>query len=585
MQYGYCPILLACGFSEGGGRLKKASLSKIYIFVILLSSIAIQIPLHNRSLLFFDEGVIFNAAEFVLEGGVLYKGKIVGIVPGIFYLLALLYKIFGVSFLVSRYAIAVVFSFTALLVFFISRHLMDERIAFAAALVFVAHRVWAFPVWNYMGYAPIAIFFLALALCFIFSFAENPRSGTAFIIGLLVATVTLFKQDYGAFSAMGLFLYIFLWPSLRPESLSVHDAGFSRIKVITAYVSGGIAMGVLVFIFFALKGAHGDLLQNTLVIPLTRETTRETTSLIPMLPLLQKDHFVRDNWFQYAPSITYTRLLLNWQNHTPPSFLYGRTPVWDILLKLIHYLPYLASLAVAGILAIRYIKRDNSVEHQKTVAVLTIGVMILMTQHKPFDFAHLIQMYLPVFVLVAFSIDTLFKALCSRKAPRYAISGLLSILLVVYLFHTIAGAAFIVKHYSARLEGSRASIYLTQGDRDSLAEAVEFISENTSPNDPIFVLPYHSLFYFLSDRPIPSRYEVLWPVKVFDDMDREIIGDVEEKNVEYIIEFPQEHEGIGSYRKFAPDFIRYMENNYSTENTIGDQEKELRIVILKKKTE
>ncbi len=565
--------------------MKQRSDFKIYILIILLSSIAIQIPLYNRSLLFFDEGVIFNSAEFILKGGILYKEKFSVAFPGIFYLLALLYKIFGVSFLVSRYAIAVVFSFTSILVFLISRHLMDERIAFSAALVFVAHRLWAFQTWNYLGYAALAIFFLSLALYFLFRFTDNPRPGTAFIVGALVAMATLFKQDYGAFSAMGLFLYIFLWPNLRPESLSMRDAGFSRAKVMTAYVSSGVALGLLVFIFFALKGAHGDLVQNTFLIPLTREATRETTPLIPILPLLQKDLFVRDNLFEYAPSITSLRFLLNWPNGTPPGFFFAETPVWDILLKLIHYLPYLSSLTVAGLLARRYLKKDNSVEHQKTAAVLIVGVSIFLTQHRPFDFAHLMQMYLPVFVLVAFIIDALLMGIRSRKAPFYAVLGGISILLTIYLFHTINGVSFIVRHYSAKLEGPRANIYLLPGDRDSIAEALHLIHENTSSNEPIFVLPYHSLFYFLADRPNPARYENLWPVKVFEDMDMEIIEDLEEKNVEYIIEFPQVLKGVGSYRKFAPDILRYMENNYVVENTIGDSEKELHIVILKKKTE
>lgn len=571
--------------SKEGDRLKQRSFFRLYVLIILLSSIAIQIPLYNRSLVFFDEGVIFNSAEFVLDGGVLYKEKVGAITPGIFYLLALLYKIFGVSFLISRYAMAVVFSLTALLVFLISRQLMDDRIAFLAALVFVVHRVWAFPVWNYMGYAPFAIFFLCLALYFLFKFTDDPRSWIACIVGLLVATAALFKQDYGAFAAMGLFFYFFFWPNLRSESLTRNDAGFSRIKIMTAYVSGGAVLGLLVFIFFMLKGAHVDLLQNTLLVPLTRETGRETTGLIPILPLLHVDHFVREHWFEYAPSLTFTRLWFNWQNRLPPGFLFAKTPVWDILLKLIHYLPYLASFVVAVMLARRYIKKDISTAHEKMLAVLVVEVAILLTQHEPFDFAHLMQMYLPVFILVAFIVDALIKRISQRKGLMYAVSGALSILLVVYLFQSITLASFVVTHYSAKLEGPRANIYLMQNDRDSLAEALRFISENTSSDDPIFVVPYHSLFYFLSDRPNPTRYENLWPVKAFDNMDQEIIKDLEEKKVQYIIEFPQKHAVIGSYRSFDPDMAWYIEYNYAVERTIGNSENGLEIVIYKKKTD
>jgi len=554
-----------------------------FLLVILSASIAIQIPLYNRTLIFFDEGIIFNISESVLNGGVVFKDEPSFVLPGIFYLLALLYKVFGVSFLVSRYAMAVVFSATAILVFLISRPIMSELMAFLIALLFVTHRLWAFPVWNMIGYAAFSMFFLAVALLLLLKFAETPQSATVFLVGIFVATAAMFKQDYGGFAGIGMFLYILLWPSLRAKAVDAPEVRISRLKAAGAYIFGGLVVCLPVFAYFAYKGALDDLVQNAFLLPISLETTRETTPLIPLWPLLKQDAFLRGNWLQYAPAVSFMRHLLSWQSATPPGFLYRETPIWEILLKLIHYMPYLTSLATVILLAKHYIKGTFSTKHMKTVAVLIFAVSVFMTQHEPFDFAHLMQMYLPVFLLLGFLADAVYSKARLRKMLFYLALSAGAILMVLYLYHTVAGVSFIANLHSAKLEGPRADIYLSEYDRDSCSEALRFIKENTSSDEPILVLPYHSLFYFLAQRPNPTRFEAIWPVKIFENMDKEIIAASEEKHVEYIVEFPQVHKAIGSYKEFAPEIADYIHNNFAIEKAIGNPYKGLYIRIHKRK--
>ena len=82
------------------------------IFAVLVTSVAVQIPLHNRLVVFSDEGLIFDFAQGILNGEVPFRDMPSYVLPGLFYVLALLYKVFGVSYLISRYAMAVVFSAT-----------------------------------------------------------------------------------------------------------------------------------------------------------------------------------------------------------------------------------------------------------------------------------------------------------------------------------------------------------------------------------------------------------------------------------------------------------------------------------------
>lgn len=554
-----------------------------FVALILLSSIAIQIPLYNRGLVFFDEGIIFNISESVLNGDVVFKDRPSFVLPGIFYLLALLYKIFDASTLVSRYAMAIVFSLTSILGFLISRRLMKDLPAFLTAMLFVTHRVWAFHIWNMIGYATFAIFFLAVALLLLLRFAEHPRPVTAFFVGLFVAIATMFKQDYGGFAGLGMFLYMFIWPNLRARIADAPEIAFSRIRAVGAYIIGGVAVCLPVFAYFALKGALGDLFQNTLFIPLMLETTRDATPLVPLLPLLKQDAYLRGALLEYAPGVVFLRLFHGLQTASPPGFLYRETSVWDILIKLIHFMPYFASIAGATLLVKHYVKNTLSIKHMKLAAVLIFTVSIVLTQHKPFDFAHLMQMYFPVFLLVGFLADASYSKIHQRKTLSHLTLIVGAAFLAAYLYYTVAGAAFIVRYYPAKLEGPRANIYMRQNDRDTCSQALRFINENTSPDESIFVLPYQSLFYFLAQRPNPTRFECLWPVKVFEDMDREIIATLDNKQINYIVEFPQPNRSIGSYKEFAPEIAGYVRNNYFTEKVFGHPYKGLYIRILKRK--
>ncbi len=216
-------------------------------------------------------------AESILNGNVLYKDNAAFAGPGIYYFVALLYKIFGVSYLISRYAMSVVFAGSAILVFLISRRMMSEWLAFLTAMVFVAHRVWAFPIWNMIGYATLSIFFVGLALFLLTKFNQKPHLAMAMLVGFVVATATMFKQDYGGPVAIGVGLYMLLWPWMRAKDTCAPQPDFSRSKLVAAYILGGVIPCIPIFAYFFLTGAADDFILNTLIVPLTRRDAPEPT--------------------------------------------------------------------------------------------------------------------------------------------------------------------------------------------------------------------------------------------------------------------------------------------------------------------
>lgn len=562
-------------------------ISKLMVYGLLLAlvlaSIAIQIPLHNRLMVFNDEGIICGFSESILSGKILYRDIPSYVCPGMFYLLALIFKIFGASLIFSRYAMAIVFSATAILVFLISRKMMAQWLAFLTGLAFVFYRVWAFPIWNMIGYATFAMFLIGIVLFLLIQFNQNPRVTTVFLIGVFVAAIAMFKQDYGAFTAAAIFIYLLLWPLFRSRSTAMPSVTLSRAKIISAYVAGGIMICLPVLAYFGKERALGDLIQNILVIPLTMETKRDTTRLIPLWPLFYQDRIFRQNLLVYSPSVSFMRVSLNRLGGNPGGFIFTNTALWDFLLKLVHYSPYVVLLGVGVVLARKYLRKALSRRFEHMTAVWIVTVFIFMTQHKPFDFAHLMQMYMPIFLMLGCLVDALYSRIKERKALFYSAFAVIGLLFLYYIYQSILAVQFLATTYSAKLEGPRAGVFMRPLDRDACRDAIRFIQANTAPEDPIFVFPYHSLLYFLCKRPNPTRFYLLWPIKIFPFMDEEIIAVLEQKQVQYLIYSPNPLPSVGTFERIAPKIAEYVKHQYRVKEVFGDQDRSACFIILERK--
>lgn len=78
-------------------------IKKIPINIVLLAIIFIYYLFFiNKGIVIYDEGYYAHTAERILNGEVSYKDFFLQFTPGYFYLLALFYKIFGVSILTGR---------------------------------------------------------------------------------------------------------------------------------------------------------------------------------------------------------------------------------------------------------------------------------------------------------------------------------------------------------------------------------------------------------------------------------------------------------------------------------------------------
>src|SRR6266404_3140840 len=107
---------------------KKISFSKLFLFIphIILFILIVSSLYYffTRGFIPHDEGWILNPAQRIVQGDMPYKDFHYLYLPGVAYVIALAFKLFGISIFVSR-IVSMIFSLiTICCLFFISRQIM-----------------------------------------------------------------------------------------------------------------------------------------------------------------------------------------------------------------------------------------------------------------------------------------------------------------------------------------------------------------------------------------------------------------------------------------------------------------------------
>src|SRR5262249_40239688 len=180
------------------------------IFVVCLAYLCIFL---RHSTLEPDEGIILQGAERVLHGEVPYRDFFSFYTPGSFYLIALLFSVFGVSFMVARASLAVAGAICSAVTYVLARRVCSFGISvFAAVLATIAGAAFRFLVLH----NPYSTLLACLGLYSAVRFLETRKSGWAFAIGSLASLTFLFEQSKGAGLGVGLVLGFVLLQALGP---------------------------------------------------------------------------------------------------------------------------------------------------------------------------------------------------------------------------------------------------------------------------------------------------------------------------------------------------------------------------------
>ncbi len=184
--------------------------------VLILFALAYYIFFVNRGIVLYDEGYYAHIAERILGGEIPYKDFFLQFPPGYFYLLALIYKIFGTSIISGRFLTLFICVGIVFLTLLILDKLKITSLKFKV-LSLLAIVSFGFPLINNMSL--LAWISVLLSLGLVLAYIDKKYILLGAILSLLLFT----KQNLGIYFLMvsNLFLILSLRSSERFKYLGL----------------------------------------------------------------------------------------------------------------------------------------------------------------------------------------------------------------------------------------------------------------------------------------------------------------------------------------------------------------------------
>src|SRR5690606_16336104 len=104
-----------------------------------------------------DEGMLLQIAADITQGKVPYRDGIHYAFPGVFYLTATVFEIFGTTIGAARLLAAGLFAVATAFLVLVCRWWCTRGETLVLLLVFLSYRVWSVPHWHIINYSPLAV--------------------------------------------------------------------------------------------------------------------------------------------------------------------------------------------------------------------------------------------------------------------------------------------------------------------------------------------------------------------------------------------------------------------------------------------
>lgn len=198
-----------------------------------------------------DEGIVLQGAQRILRGEVLYRDFFSFLTPGSFYLQALLFKVFGNSFLVPRTTLAVLGGMFSAIGYLLARRVCRRSTTLIAiallTLITLPYRFLALHNWDSTLLACLAVY------CAV-RMVESAHAGWAFAMASLTSLTLLFEQSKGVGLGLGLCLGFVSVRVLRASRLEIRGVDLIAIG------TGLIWPFIVTFAYFYSQHALGTML-------------------------------------------------------------------------------------------------------------------------------------------------------------------------------------------------------------------------------------------------------------------------------------------------------------------------------------
>ena len=456
----------------------------LFELILLFGAFSYYLFFVNKGIVFFDEGYFVHAAERVFQGEQPYRDFALQYTPAYFYLLALLYKIFGLSILVGRFLSLFICLFIIFFTFLILNKLKltSYRIIFLSFLGIIS---FGYPLLN----IPIIVWsvvlvslMLVLTNIYWLELDNWKNYILLFIIGFLLALSLSLRQNLGL-------AFILLWNFL---------IFFEKNKPLLQRIKSLLVINTTWFVF--------------------------TFSWIYYL-------FLRDNISGLTEFINFSKKFSTQFAFTYPPLSYIFEP-YGIFKLLPYYLPIIFFLFILKYLFSR--NKDWRIFSFCFTALTGFFVYI-------YPNSELLHVY-PFWgsILTAMTIFFLTKKVKLIKKQELIITLVICLMIAIGFYLTLF-RGYYSYHPPYKFQNTSLSLPRAQGilvekaTAENLISLSRFINERTSKNDYIFSYPYYPMIYFILERRNPSK-DLIYEIRLWHQYDDKIILDeINNKKVKYIV--------------------------------------------------
>jgi hypothetical protein len=444
------------------------------LFVLCVS--AYLFPFMRLVLPGTDEGLLVSGAVRVAHGQVFARDffEIVG--PGTFYWLAMFFKLFGVTFRAVQICLFISSLGTGMAIYFLTRRIC-ERYGLLPCIIMAG--TYFGMVWPTISHHVDSNFLALLSVVTMLLWSDTRRTILVFSTGALAGVTSCFHQPKGFLLLCAFELWLWLQHRRRSSSLSA-------LGVLGAGYIG--AVGIML-VYFWDHHALWDLINANYIWPST--------------------HYGPSNVVPYAQGI-FSQYWAVWAMVPTAS--------WNILIASILIIPFLLIAAIPVLLPV--LSFTNKPSWTADISLYWLcGLAIWLAEIHRKDIQRLV-FGSPLLVILC----VYYLGLYRTKVAAFALQCLsicagclacfnLFLVLTAHPFSTRAGSVAVFKD----------------------DPVVTFLDEHVLPGHEIFVYPYPSMYYFLSDTTNPTRWSGLgYNYNSRQDF-QEVIQILDQHRVQYVV--------------------------------------------------
>jgi 4-amino-4-deoxy-L-arabinose transferase-like glycosyltransferase len=452
-------------------RPERSRLERYLALVIFLLSFLYLCLFRRYSGIDPDEGIILQGAQRILDGQVLYRDFFSFFTPGSYYLFALVFRVFGDSYLVAHAALALIGAALSPITYLLARRVCSRQASLlVTGLMTVTAVPWRFVVihnWD-------STFWACLALYCAVRLLESPSVRWAFAAASLTSMTALFEQSKGAGLLLGLGTG-FLIVIFRSQQSKL----FRRDQVI-AIALGLVWPFIITIVYFASRHALSTMLSSW------------------FWPL---QHYSGANRVPYAYD--------NMTGESRHKIFDTASPGMRLFAMLVfsarRWIPYLPLFGAALLMRLAFRKgRGVSSGPEWAYYVLvsaTMSGLLLSIVIARADYLHFLYLQPIFFLALAWLLDgrSIRTRFFTRVAPVVGFCLSMSLLAVAaqVLFQGRTDHSVVTR---------RGDIGVQRPDT-----VIGYVQDHVAAGERMLVYPYQSTYYYLTETYSPTRFDFYQP--------------------------------------------------------------------------